>query len=102
MAGFLSVDIEVLSKAAQSLSNAEQVLNDAMKLMSKDSHPDIGTKELNDAADSFQTRWKYGIERIGESAKVTAEGVTKCLEAYQATDGAYAKALEQAKAAVPS
>lgn len=100
MASVLSMDIEVLGKAVQSLKSAEQVLTDAMKAMSKDSHPDIGTKELNAAADSFQTRWKYGIERIGESAKTTAEGISKCLEAYQATDSAFAKALEQAKASV--
>ncbi|MET7768287.1 hypothetical protein [Nocardia sp. NPDC005366] len=100
MAGVLSVDIEVLGKAVRSLESAEQVLSDAMKAMSGDSHADIGTKELNDAANSFQIRWKYGIERIGQSAEVTAEGVSKCLEAYLATDNAFAKALEQAKAVV--
>ncbi|WP_433681294.1 hypothetical protein [Nocardia sp. CA-119907] len=94
------MDIEVLTKAVQALNSAEQVLNEAMTAMSKDSHKDIGTKELNDAADSFQTRWKYGIERIGESAEVTAEGVSQCLAAYQATDLAFTKALEEAEAGV--
>lgn len=100
MATVLTVDIEVLTKAVQSLNSAELVLNEAMTAMSKDSHKDIGTKELNSAADSFQTRWKYGVERIGESAKVTAEGVSRCLAAYQATDDAFTKALEAAKAVV--
>ena len=102
MATVLSVDIEVLGKAVQSLNTAEQVLGDAMRSMSKDSPKDIGTKELDAAADSFQTRWKYGIERIGESAKATAEGISKCLEAYLETDDAFAKALELAESAVDS
>ncbi|WP_405178965.1 hypothetical protein OG225_34190 [Nocardia sp. NBC_01377] len=100
MAGVLAVDIEVLGRTVQSLKSAEQVLSEAMTAMSANRHADIGTKELNAAADSFQTRWKYGIERIGQSAEVTAEGVSKCLEAYLATDNAFAQALEQATAGI--
>ncbi|MEU4598227.1 hypothetical protein [Nocardia sp. NPDC023988] len=100
MAGVLSVDIDVLTKAVQALNTAEQVLNDAMAAMSDDSHKDIGNKELNAAADSFQTRWKYGIERIGESAVVTAQGISKCLEAYKATDTAFSKALADANSTI--
>ncbi|MFI6171825.1 hypothetical protein ACIBCN_33950 [Nocardia sp. NPDC051052] len=95
MAGILGVDIEVLGKTVQSLRGAEQVLNDAMKAMTRAGHGDIGTKVLNDAAESFQRRWHFGIERIGESAKVTAEGVSKCHDAYLDVDTAIAKALDQ-------
>lgn len=96
MAGFLSVDIDVLTKAVQGLRSAETVLNDAMKAMAKDGgNPDIGTTELNNAADSFQRRWHFGIERIGESATVTAEGVATCLDAYQKLDDAFAAILKQ-------
>ncbi|KAA8886522.1 hypothetical protein F3087_23930 [Nocardia colli] len=100
MAGILGVDIEVLGKTVQSLRGAEQVLNDAMTAMTRDGHGDIGTTVLNDAADSFQRRWHFGIERIGESAKVTAEGVSKCHDAYQDVDTAIAKALDQVTAAI--
>lgn len=95
MAGILGVDIEVLGKTVQSLRGAEQVLNDAMKAMTKEGHGDIGTRVLNDAAESFQRRWHFGIERIGESAKVTAEGVSKCHDAYRDVDTAIATALDQ-------
>lgn len=100
MAGFLSVDIDVLSKTVQSLRSAEQVLNDAMKGMTQDGHGDIGTKVLNDAAESFQRRWHFGIERIGEAAKVTAEGVAQCRDAYQQVDDAFSKVIEQAEGAI--
>ena len=100
LAGFLQVDIDVLSKTVQSLRCAEQVLNDAMNAMKEGGHGDIGTKTLNDAADSFQRRWKFGIERIGESAKATADGVAQCLDAYQQTDQAFAEVVEQAEHAV--
>ncbi|WP_446225781.1 hypothetical protein ACTWPB_12350 [Nocardia sp. IBHARD005] len=86
MTGFLQVDIDVLGKTVQSLRSAEQVLTDAMKAMSKDGNADIGTAALNDAADNFQRRWQFGIERISESARVTADGVAQCLTAYQNLD----------------
>lgn len=94
MTGFLQVDIDVLGKTVQSLRSAEQVLTDAMKAMSKDGNADIGTAALNDAADSFQRRWQFGIERISESARVTADGVAQCLTAYQQLDTQIADLLE--------
>ncbi|WP_410870566.1 hypothetical protein [Nocardia sp. A7] len=94
MTGFLQVDIDVLSKTVQSLRSAEQVLTDAMKAMAKDGNADIGTAALNDAADNFQRRWQFGIERIGESAGVTADGVAQCLTAYQKIDTQIADLLE--------
>ncbi|PXX66428.1 hypothetical protein DFR70_103176 [Nocardia tenerifensis] len=89
------MDIDVLSKTVQALRGAEQVLTDALTAMSKEGHGDIGTKTLNDAADSFQRRWRFGLERIGESAKVTAEGVGKCRDAYRDVDTALADVLNQ-------
>ncbi|MGS2806408.1 hypothetical protein [Nocardia sp. MW-W600-9] len=93
MTGFLDVDVDVLIKTVQSLRGAEQVLTDVMNSMSKDSKLDLGTAALNDAADSFQTRWKFGIERIGESAGTTADGVDECLTAYQDLDTTIATLL---------
>ncbi|RJO72222.1 hypothetical protein D5S18_23985 [Nocardia panacis] len=99
MATFLSVDIDILGKTARSLRAAESTLNTAMKAMG--AHGDIGTRTLNDAAETFQRRWKYGIERIGESAGFTAEGVGKCHDAYVEVDSAFGKALEAARNALP-
>ncbi|MFD3506121.1 hypothetical protein [Nocardia sp. NPDC058666] len=90
MAGIFQADIDLLNKTVQSLRNSEQVLTDAMKAMSKDSKADIGTTTLNESADNFQRRWEYGIERICESAKVTADGVAKCSTAYQELDNTMA------------
>ncbi|MBF6327445.1 hypothetical protein [Nocardia transvalensis] len=95
MAGFLQVDIEALSKAVQSLRNSEQVLNDVLKAMAQGGHGDIGTKVLNDAADSFQQRWHYGVERIGETAGSTADGIAQCRDAYQQVDSQFAQILQQ-------
>ncbi|MEV0294772.1 hypothetical protein [Nocardia sp. NPDC050710] len=102
MAEILSVDIDVLDKAVQSLRNAEHVLSDAMKAMAKGGHGDIGTTVLNNATDTFQQSWKFGIERIGESAKVTGDGISAACDAYKQLDEQFAKALEQAKATVDS
>ncbi|MGM7648252.1 hypothetical protein ACSVDM_25385 [Nocardia sp. JW2] len=94
MTGFLEVDIDVLSKTVQSLRGAEQVLTDVTKTMAKDSGTDLGTAALNDAADSFQRRWQFGIERISESARTTADGVAQCLTAYQDLDKQLAALLD--------
>lgn len=95
MAGVLRVDIDALSKAVQSLRGSEQVLNDAMGKMAAGGHATIGTKELDDAADSFQRRWHYGIQRIGDAARGTADGIDQCRDAYQQTDDAIAQVLAQ-------
>ncbi len=100
MAGFLSVDIDALGKAVQSLRSSEQVLTDAMKAMAQGGHGDIGNTVLNDAAESFQRRWKYGIEQIGKSAKSTADGISECHDAYQRADQEFAQVLQQAKSAI--
>lgn len=95
MSSPLQVDIDLLDKAAQSVRGAEQVLTDAMASMGEDGHGDIGTPELNDAADSFRTRWKFGIERIGDAATVTADGITACANAYRQLDDVVALALAE-------
>lgn len=96
----LQVDIDILDKAAQLVRGAEQVLTDAMASMAEDGHGDIGTAELNDAAGSFRTRWKFGIERIGDAATVTADGIAACANAYRHLDDAVAAALGKAGTAV--
>lgn len=101
MAGYLDVDIDVLTKTVTSLRAAEQTLTDAMSAMAKDGRGDIGTTQLNDAAESFQRRWKYGIERIGEAAKVTADGVDRCRVAYQELDRTVASAINKTEDALP-
>jgi hypothetical protein len=100
VAGVLQVDIDALSKAVQSLRASEQVLNDAMAKMAAGGHSSIGTKELDDAADSFQRRWHYGIQRIGEAARGTADGIDRCRDTYQQTDDALAQVLTEAANAV--
>ncbi|MBF6060970.1 hypothetical protein IU494_09270 [Nocardia terpenica] len=100
MAGLLRVDIEVLGRMVQLLRGSEQVLNDALNAMKQDGHGDVGPKVLNDAADSFQRRWHYGVQQIGEQAKNVADGVSQCHDAYQETDRAFADALSKAQSAV--
>ena len=53
----------------------------------------IGTQTLDDAADSFQRRWHFGVQRIGELSQVTADGVDQCVTAYRSVDNATAQAL---------
>ncbi len=100
MAGYLQVDIEALGRAVQLLRNSEQVLNDAMKAMAQGGHGDIGTTELNSAADSFQRRWHFGIDRIGEAAGTTADGMSQCHDAYQQVDDQFAQVIAKVTAAI--
>ncbi|MEV6274991.1 type VII secretion target [Nocardia sp. NPDC051832] len=97
MADLLQVEIAVLSKSVQALRTSEQLLTDAMKAMSQDSRGEIGTTELDDAADDFQKKWKFGIERIGESAKDLADRLDTAVKTYEDADKTFAKALDEAK-----
>lgn len=91
----LEVDIDVLTKTVTSLRNSQQILDDALKAMADVGAKSIGTPTLDDAADSFQRRWHFGVQRIGELSRTTADGVDQCLAAYQAADSATATALGQ-------
>lgn len=95
MPGPLQVDIDVLTKTATGLKNSQQILEDALKAMADVGAASIGTQTLDDAADSFQRRWRFGVQRIGELSRTTADGVDQCLAAYQAADNATAAALGQ-------
>lgn len=95
MPGPLEVDIDVLTKTSTALKNSQQVLNDALKAMADVGVSSIGTQTLDDAADGFQRRWHFGVQRIGELTRITADGVDQCLAAYQAVDNATAQALGQ-------
>ncbi|MBF6172613.1 hypothetical protein [Nocardia blacklockiae] len=98
VAGFLQVDIDALSAAVRSLRDSEQVLNDALGVMARGGHGDIGTPTLNDAADSFQRRWHFGVQRIGEVSRSTADGIAQCRDAYQQVEQQFAEVLQQAVA----
>ncbi|RDI68618.1 hypothetical protein [Nocardia pseudobrasiliensis] len=98
MAGYLKVDIDALAKAVQLLRGSEQVLTDAMKAMAQGGHGDIGTTVLNDAAESFQRRWHFGVQRISEATKSTADGIAQCHDAYQQVDDQFAQLIAQAQA----
>ncbi|WP_146097490.1 hypothetical protein [Nocardia nova] len=95
MAGLLQVDIEALGKAVHLLRNSEQVLNDAMKALAHSGHTDIGTKTLDDAADSFQ---RDGISESSASARLPlqpADGLSRCHDAYQQVDTQFAQLIAQ-------
>lgn len=93
MTGFLDVDVDVLTKTVQALRGVEQVLTDVMKEMAEVGVTELGTQVLDSAADSFQRRWKFGLERIGDSAATTADGVDQCLTAYRELDTTMATLL---------
>ncbi|NKY61048.1 hypothetical protein [Nocardia flavorosea] len=102
MTGPLQVDIDVLTKTVTGLRNSQQMLEDALKAMADVGAASIGTQALDDAADSFQRRWHFGVQRIGELSRTTADGVDQCLAAYQAVDNATATALGQVNSAPPT
>lgn len=90
MAGYFQADIDVLTQTVTHLRNTQTVLTDLRKSMTKDADTDIGTAGLNDAVDHFQSRWQFGVERIGTNAGKTADGVGTCLTAYQELDRTFA------------
>ncbi|MDG3012635.1 hypothetical protein G4X40_21065 [Rhodococcus sp. D2-41] len=100
MGDFLRADVDALDKAVQLLRGSEQVLTDAMNAMKAAGHGDIGPKILNDAADRFQRRWHYGLDRIGAHAKDMANGVSQCRDAYLDADQALAEALNRSRGAL--
>ena len=60
----------------------------------------IGTSDLDDAADDFQHTWNYGLGQLKDKIKDTNDGVNKAHGAYQDYEQGLARALQQLGSAI--
>ena len=98
MGSFFQVDLDVLQRMVQTLGDAGDQMDTALKSMSSSRAGRIGTDALDHAADEFQHTWQYGLGQLQQAIKESSEGVKKAHDAYKQCDDA----VEQAMAKINS
>jgi hypothetical protein len=83
---FFNVDLDVLASFVSTLHESDAHMSSALEAMSSGAAGQIGTDELNGAADDFQSTWQYGLKQLGKTIAETTEGVSKAHDAYQSCE----------------
>lgn len=91
-----SVDTGELGQFMRTLKEAHASLDEVRKQMKDTTSGGIGTKELDEACDSFQEHWGYGSEQMTEQAKKLAEAVGRTKANYDEVENALRDAFRQA------
>lgn len=90
-----AVDLDALTQIISSLNQSDEQLETAMRAMSDKSGANLGTGQLNDAADDFQHKWAYGVKQIESMVKDTTGAMTKVRDQYQQAETSLADGLNQ-------
>ncbi len=92
----LQVDTDQLSRFSHALGSSLTSLREARRALEHVRADQLGTKELDEACDGFQRRWKYGAEQLGGRIRTVHDGVKLSHEGYTQVN----KAIEAAFKAV--
>lgn len=87
----LFVDVSVLDRLRGALGGAAEDLGDLGRQLARASARQLGSRSLDEAAEEFFERWRYGTEQLGEAADVVAQQVDEALRVYRAADGRLAE-----------
>jgi hypothetical protein len=101
MGSFFQVDLDALKGFVDSLRQSDENMTsalDALKSAGDSTH--IGTDDLNDAANHFQSTWHYGMTQIHSMTKETGDGVNGVYSNYQQTEQAVSDALGKISSAL--
>jgi hypothetical protein len=95
MGDHFKVDTDQLGRFVESLQQSLKDLDDARSALSHVRADQIGTARLDEACDTFQGKWKYGSEQLGEMIGAISEGVKANKLSYEALEENLSQALEK-------
>ncbi|MDI2130521.1 hypothetical protein [Yinghuangia seranimata] len=88
------VDVDGMKSMVTKLRNAETAMRDAMSAMhSTGGAENIGTAKLDDACNTFQKKWNYGIGELHKDIEATVKGLDDVMNAYAEVDKGLADAF---------
>jgi hypothetical protein len=76
------VDLDELRKLADQLSTGRDHMTAAAAALGNAAWKDLGSTEIDQAANTFQQSWKYGIDKLGEAAASLATGLQDTVTVY--------------------
>ncbi|MET9800496.1 hypothetical protein [Streptomyces sp. NPDC006368] len=71
----LRVESDRLGRFSRALGESMTSLTEARRALEHVRADQLGTRELDEACDGFQDRWKYGAEQLGDRIKAIHDGV---------------------------
>ncbi|MFF3323800.1 hypothetical protein [Streptomyces sp. NPDC002889] len=93
----LRVDMSQLGRFSRELGRSLTSLAEARRALEHVRADQLGTKELDEACDGFQDRWKYGAEQLGARIKSVHDGVKASHHGYVEVNTAIAAAFQAVK-----
>ncbi|WP_328393588.1 hypothetical protein OHS70_03725 [Streptomyces sp. NBC_00390] len=93
MNGLLQADMNQLGRFSRALDRSLTSLAEARHGLEHVRADQLGTKELDDACDAFQKRWKYGAQQLDSRIKSVNDGVKASHKGYTEVNTAIAAAF---------
>lgn len=95
----LQVDTDQLGRFSRALDQSLTSLSAPRRALEHVRADQLGTRELDEACDGFQRRWKYGAEQLGLRIKAVHEAVSasheSCAQLNRSIESAF-RAVERA------
>ncbi|MFJ8647654.1 hypothetical protein ACIRNI_16215 [Streptomyces sp. NPDC093546] len=89
----LRADCDQLGRFSHALGESLTSLAEARRALEHVRADQLGTRELDEACDGFQERWKYGAEQLGIRIKAVHDGVRLSHKGYVQLEHAIASAF---------
>ena len=86
MGDYFDVDLGVLSEFADSLRRSTDLMDQALNAMRDTGPKTLGSHNLDHAADSFQDTWRYGLGKLKDTTKGTADTMGKTFDCYNGVE----------------
>lgn len=100
--GEFKTDTDQLGRFLRTLESCVEDLNEARSALSHVRADQIGTPELDEACDHFQSEWKYGAEQTKKMVDAISEGVKTNKKNYEEVENALQKAFKAMESKTPS
>jgi hypothetical protein len=101
MTGSFTVELEAMAALIRSLSTSADHMSSATGALKSASTSDLGSEELDDAAEDFHDQWKYGIWRISQAARMVTDDLQTAKNGYEAVEQEAIAALQRIDAGLP-
>ncbi len=88
----LQVDLAGLESFSGSLKHVTQGMNATRRLIDA-ARPDLGSADVANALDDFESRWDDGREKIDKNGKTLSTMVDESVKAYRKSDDELTKTL---------
>ncbi|WP_431965556.1 WXG100 family type VII secretion target [Actinacidiphila sp. bgisy160] len=80
------IDVDRMRDLVNKLDQADDRMRGVCERLKKVGPNGLGTDDLDDACDEFQSQWGDGIKRIADASKTMHDKLELTLEAYTANE----------------